>query len=221
MTAPAPATDVFFDFLCPYAWRGIELAAVLRAQGQTLQGETFRLRHFSLVQGNHPDNAAAGGPVWWLTDQALGEGSPYQQNSLAAFLAAHAAAQQGEEASWAFALALFRAVHENKKPLDEAAIAAAAQAAGLNLKAFAAARTDEAGLRANLRAELAEAAEIGVFGTPTFVLPDGSAAYYRFENLTRDPETALVWWNLYGEVLRSGAGIATVKRAKNRPAQRA
>jgi 2-hydroxychromene-2-carboxylate isomerase len=215
MTAAPPATDVFFDFLCPYAWRGIELAAVLRGQGYA-----FRLRHFSLVQGNHIENAAAGGPVWWLTDQPLGEGSPYQQKSLPAFLAAHAAAQQGEELHWAFTLALFRAAHEHKKPLDEAALADAAQAAGLNLDAFAAARTDEAGLRASLRAELAEAAEIGVFGTPTFVLPDGSAAYYRFENLTRDPETALAWWNLYGEVLRSGAGIATIKRAKNRPAQK-
>lgn len=216
MTAPAPATDVFFDFLCPYAWRGIELAAVLRGKGHA-----FRLRHFSLVQGNHEENGGKEGVVWWLTDQALGEGSPYQQNSLAAFLAAHAAAQQGEELHWAFTLALYRAVHEHKKPLDEAAIAGAAQTAGLNLDAFAAARTDEAGLRASLRAELAEAADIGVFGTPTFVLPDGSAAYYRFENLTRDPETALAWWNLYGEVLRSGAGIATVKRAKNRPAQKA
>lgn len=214
--APAAPTDVFFDFLCPYAWRGLELADVLRAQGHA-----FRLRHFSLVQGNHAENAAAGGPVWWLTDQPLDEGSPYQQHSLAAFLAAHAAAQQGEELHWAFTLALYRAVHEHKKTLDEAAIAEAAQTAGLDLSAFAAARADEAGLRASLRAELAEAAEIGVFGTPTFVLPDGSAAYYRFENLTRDPDTALVWWNLYGEVLRSGAGIATIKRAKNRPAQKA
>ncbi|MFD1731663.1 DsbA family protein [Deinococcus malanensis] len=61
------ATDLFFDFVCPYAWRGMELAHVLRAEG-----ETFRLRHFSLVQGNHPDNAGQPEPRWWLTDQPAG-----------------------------------------------------------------------------------------------------------------------------------------------------
>ncbi|MCD0170477.1 disulfide bond formation protein DsbA, partial [Deinococcus sp. 23YEL01] len=66
-----------------------------------------------------------------------------------------------------------------------------------------------------------DAAEIGVFGTPTFVLPTGEAAYYRFENLTRDPVQARAWWDLYVTVLRDGAGVATIKRARNRPARRA
>ncbi|MCD0171271.1 disulfide bond formation protein DsbA, partial [Deinococcus sp. 23YEL01] len=92
-TAPQNTTDVFVDFLCPYAWRGVELAAVLRAGG-----EAFTLRHFSLVQGNHADNAGQATPTWWLTDQPAQEGSEYQQGSLAAFLAAQAAARQGEDA---------------------------------------------------------------------------------------------------------------------------
>ncbi len=208
-------TDVFFDFLCPYAWRGLELAEALREPGAP-----FRLRHFSLVQGNHAGNAGHAEPQWWLTDQPAGEGSPAQQSSLRAFLAAGAAARQGEERSWAFTLDLLRAVHEHKKPLDEDAVQAAARAAGLDAGQFAADRADETGLRARLRADLAEAAGIGVFGTPTFVSPEGSAAYYRFENLTRDPATARQWWALYGEVLRSGAGIATVKRARHRPAHK-
>lgn len=207
------ATDVYFDFLCPYAWRGVELAATLRREG-----EAFTLRHFSLVQGNHKENEKE--VHWWLTDQPLGEGDRYQQQSLPAFLAAHAAAQQGEEAAWRFTLALFRAHHEDKAALDDRAFAEAAQQAGLDLDAFAAARQDEPGLRASLRADLAEALEIGVFGTPTFVRPDGSAAYFRFENLTRDAEEAREWWTLYGAVLDSPAGIATVKRAKNRPASK-
>ncbi|MFC4639933.1 DsbA family protein [Deinococcus hohokamensis] len=203
------ATDLFVDFLCPYAWRGVELAAVLRAQG-----ESFRLRHFSLVQGNHPDNAGQPEPQWWLTDQAAGDGAPHQQSSLAAFLAARAAAQQGEEATWAFTLALFRARHEAGQPLDEAAISGAAQAAGLDLARWQAARADDAALRASLRQDLADAHQIGVFGTPTYVLPDGHAAYYRFDHLTRDPEVARERWNLYLSVLRSEAGIGTIKRAK-------
>lgn len=208
---PETATEVYFDFLCPYAWRGVELAEVRRAGG-----ERFALRHFSLVQGNHEENEKD--VQWWLTDQPLGEGDRFQRQSLPAFLAAHAAAQQGEEAAWRFTLALFRAHHEQKKPLDEAAIGDAAQAAGLDRGAFATARQDEVGLRASLRADLADAHEIGVFGTPTFVRPDGSAAYFRFENLTRDADEAREWWTLYSTVLDSPAGIATIKRAKRRPA---
>ena len=54
MTLPSQSgvTDLYFDFLCPYAWRGLELADVLR-RGHGLK---FRLRHFSLVQGNHAEN---------------------------------------------------------------------------------------------------------------------------------------------------------------------
>ncbi|PNY81119.1 DsbA family protein [Deinococcus koreensis] len=202
-----PCTDLYVDFLCPYAWRGVELAAVLRGEG-----EPFRLRHFSLVEGNHPDNV--GERTWHLDEQPSGEGNAYQQSSLAAFLAAQAAARQGEEAGWAFTLALFRRRHEGGGELDEAGILNAAGVAGLDLVRFAHDRADEAGLRA----ELDEAAGIGVFGTPTFVLPDGSAAYYRFELLTRDPQTARQWWELYRTVLGSGASIGTIKRARHRPA---
>lgn len=207
--------EVYFDFLCPYAWRGVELAAVLRAGGQT-----FALRHFSLVQGNHPANAGQDTPVWWLTDQPLGEGERFQQVSLPAFLAAHAAARQGEEAAWAFTLALYRAHHETRAPLEETTFMQAARDAGLDLGRWEADRRDESGLRARLRGDLTDAAGIGVFGTPTFVLPDGSAAYYRFENLIRDPDEARRHWALYMEVLHSGAGIATIKRARHRPAPR-
>lgn len=204
-------TDLYVDFLCPYAWRGVELAAILRGDG-----EAFRLRHFSLVEGNHPDNVRE--RTWHLDEQPSGEGSAFQHSSLAAFLAAQAAARQGEAALWAFTLALFRRRHEGGGELDEAGILDAAGVAGLDLARFSADRADEAGLRASLRAELDEAAGIGVFGTPTFVLPDGSAAYYRFEVLTRDPHTARQWWELYRTVLGSGASIGTIKRAKHRPA---
>lgn len=202
-------TDLFFDFVCPYAWRGLELADVLRADG-----ETFRLRHFSLVQGNHPDNAAQPEPCWWLTDQPAGEGTASQRSSLAAFLAARAAAWQGDEAVWAFSLALLRLRHENGQPLEEAAFTQAARTADLDTGRWAADRADDAGLREGLRADLGEAHRLGVFGTPTFVLPDGHAAYYRFETLTRDPQVARERWQLYRNVLASEAGIGTIKRTR-------
>ncbi|GGL14763.1 DsbA family oxidoreductase [Deinococcus radiotolerans] len=213
------ATELYFDFLCPYAWRGVELAAVLRAEG-----EDFTLRHFSLVEGNHADNARD--LTWRITEQTLdapeGEGyMKYQTPSLRAFLASHAAALQGEAAHWAFTLALFRAHHERREPLSDAAIHVAAQEAGLDQAAFAAALAEEDARRAELRAELDAAREVGVFGTPTFVLPTGEAAYYRFETLTREADKAREWWTLYRTVLTSEAGIGTIKRAKNRPPRRA
>lgn len=206
-------TDLYFDFLCPYAWRGVELAAALRAGG-----ERFRLRHYSLVEGNHPENATE--LAWRLTEQPGREGTPHQQGSLRAFVASHAAAAQGEEGHWAFTLALYRAVHGDKQPLEDATIMAAAETAGLDLAAFERALADDAARRSELRAELDAAREVGVFGTPTFVLPTGEAAYYRFETLTRDPATAREWWTLYRTVLTSEAEIGTIKRAKNRAPRR-
>lgn len=73
---------------------------------------------------------------------------------------------------------------------------------------------DDAGLRQALGSELRDAAALGVFGTPTFVLPDGNAAYLRFSQLIRDPAEARALWNLYGEVLHSGAGVETIKRPR-------
>ncbi len=204
------ATALYFDFLCPYAWRGLELADTLRREHQL----KFELRHFSLVQGNHPDNAHSRHlPVWWLTDQARGEGSAAQSSSLLAFLADRAAARQGEAAHWAFALALLRIKHQDKAELSGDTIREAAQQAGLDLPRFESDLGDDAALRAELQADLAAAAELGVFGTPTFAMP-GHAAYFRFANLVA-PEQVLDTWNVYRSVLESGARIETVKRAKS------
>ena len=202
-------TTIYFDFLCPYAWRGLELADVLRRE----HAHTFELRHFSLVQGNHPENAESRHvPVWWLTDQAAGAGSAAQSGSLLAFLADQAAAKQGEEARWAFALALLRALHQDKAALNETTLQAAVQTAELDLAQFGTDRQDDQ-RRAELRADLAAAAELGVFGTPTLVLPQGHAAYFRFANLV-SPEKALETYQLYVSVMESDARIETIKRAK-------
>ncbi|GAA5512824.1 hypothetical protein Dcar01_01548 [Deinococcus carri] len=208
--SPATPTQVYFDFLCPFAWRGLELADVLRRE----RGLPFRLRHYSLVQGNHTENPERKAPTWWLTEQAADEGSAAQQGSLRAFLAAQAAARQGEEAAWAFTLALFRAKHERRAELDGDTVHTAAREAGLDLARFEADLADEAGLRQALTEDLRDAAALGVFGTPTFVLPDGNAAYLRFSQLVREADAAQTLWDLYAEVLHSGAGIETVKRPR-------
>lgn len=206
---------IYFDFLCPYAWRGLEVATALGGP------EQFQMRHFSLVEGNHRDNAHE--LAWRLTDQDPEDdsGTGYFKNqkpSLNAFLSAHAARQQGREAEWAYTLALFRDHHEHEQPLAEAAFAQATKEAGLDEQAWRTAREDVPALITALRADLDEAAEIGVQGTPTFVLDSGEAAYWRMEDLTRDPAEAKRRWQLYTAVLRDPARIGTIKRAKHRPA---
>ena len=210
MIHTAGPIQVYFDFLCPFAWRGVELADVLRRE----RGMQFRLRHFSLVQGNHPENPDRKAPTWWLHEQAVDAGSPQQQASLRAFLAAGAAEQQGEEAAWAFTLALFRARFEHKAELDEGAMRRAVREAGLDEASFAASCADGGARREALAADLRDSAALGVFGTPTFVLPDGNAAYLRFSRLVQGAEQAETLWNLYTEVLHSDAAIETIKRPR-------
>ena len=213
--AQSGVTDLYFDFLCPYAWRGLELADVLRRE----HGMKFRLRHYSLVQGNHSENPDRKHPTWWLTDQPAGQGGEYQAGSLNAFLAGQAALKQPEDAAWAFTLALFRAVHqpaEGQKKADlanDSALRAAAEGT-LNAAQFVADLEDQDGLRSALHTDLQASASLGVFGTPTFHLPDGNVAYFRFANLVTEPQAALNLWNLYTSVLTDGARIETVKRAK-------
>lgn len=213
MTSPAAGsapTDLYLDFLCPYAWRGVELADVLRRE----RGLSFRLRHFSLVQGNHPGNPERKQPAWWLSDQPAGEGSDAQAGSLNAFLAAQAALRQGEEGAWAFTLALLRLRHQGKADLRDDRVIREAAGGTLDPARLAADLQGDAGLREALRRDLEDSAALGVFGTPTFVLPGGHAAYFRFAGLVREPGAALKLWELYSQVLTDGARIETIKRPR-------
>jgi predicted DsbA family dithiol-disulfide isomerase len=198
---------IYLDYLCPFAWRGLELAYVVAPQ----LGLDLEIRHYSLEQGNHPENAGRPrkAPVWKLAEQPL-ESSP----SLRAFLASHAARQQGKAAHLRFALELFRLRHQERRRLDDETLVEAVGRAGLDLERFMADLEDEESRRLELAADLEAAGELGVFGTPTFVLPSGDAAYFRFTQLTTEPELAVNLWELFTSVLHNGAHIETIKRPR-------
>lgn len=199
---------VYLDYLCPFAWRGLELIHVVAP----LLGLDLELRHYSLEQGNHPDNQGLPrhAPVWKLAEQPL-EGP----RALRAFLASHAARQQGKAAHLRFALELFRLRHQDRRELnDDQTFVEAVSRAGLDLERFMADLEDEEDRRTELARDLAEAGERGVFETPTFVLPSGDAAYFRFTELTTEPELAVPLWELFTAVLHNGAHVETIKRPR-------
>ena len=206
---------VYFDYLCPYAWRGLELLAALEI--------SFTPRHYSLVQGNHPENTGLprSAPKWLLVNQTIGSQAnqnlpPYLDvnGSLEAFFASHAAMQQGSEAHLRFALELLRARHKDKKELNAATTLEAAQTAGLDISAFLAARADEPSRKAELALDLEMAGQLGVFGTPTIQLETGDIAYFRFDVLPETREAKLETWQIFKNTLLSDARIGTIKRAK-------
>jgi predicted DsbA family dithiol-disulfide isomerase len=200
--------SIYLDYSCPFAWRGLELISVVAP----LAGLELEIRHYSLEQGNHKENAGLprNAPVWRLVEQPL-EGP----KSLRAFLASHAARQQGRSAHLRFALELFRMRHQERRKLnDDQTFVEAVARSGLELERFLADLEDQENRRLELSRDLGDAGELGVFGTPTFVLPSGDTAYFRFTQITTEPELAVSLWELFSAVLHNGANIETIKRPR-------
>jgi predicted DsbA family dithiol-disulfide isomerase len=198
---------VYFDFLCPFAWRGLELLASLELD--------FTPRHYSLVQGNHAENAGLPrhAPVWKLAEQPLESGGNTAA-SLEAFLGSHAAQQQGQAAHQRFILELFRARHQDKKDFNAQTVLEAATSANLDLPAFQVALANQAARRAELATDLEMAGELAVFGTPTIQLESGAAAYFRFAKLPEEKSAQQALWQIFQSALESGAQIETIKRPR-------
>lgn len=200
--------SIYLDYSCPFAWRGLELINIVAP----LSGLDLEIRHYSLEQGSHKENTGLpqNAPVWKLVEQPL-EGP----KSLRAFLASHAARQQGKAAHLRFALELFRLRHHDKCKLnDDQAFVDAVSRAGLDLERFMADLENQEDRRLELSRDLEDACELGVFGTPTFVLPSGDTAYFRFTQLTSEPELAVSLWQLFSEVLHNGSSIETIRRPR-------
>ncbi len=203
---------VYFDYLCPFAWRGLEL---INAIAPSLKLE-FEAKHYSLTQGNHASNTPLprGKPVWKLAEQPESNLDEAQSGARLAFLASHAARQQGKHLYDRFVLELFRAKHAQKAALTMETMLEAARHAELDLQKFQHDLADEPARLKELGADLDAADEIAVFGTPTFVLESGNAAYFRFKNLPESLHEKVALWNLYTSVLEHDAVIETVKRPR-------
>ncbi len=201
-------TTVYFDPLCPFAWRGLELMNALKLE--------FDGRAYSLHQGNHDANTVLprGEPVWKIAEVPLEQLTDAQRTSLDSFIALAAAKHQGTAKYHHFALELTRAKHQGKLEFNAETFDMVAQKAGLNLEQFKADMGDVAARRHEIAKDLDAADEIGVFGTPTVVLESGNAAYFRFANLPATPEEQQKLWDVYVSVLENPAQIQTLKRPR-------
>jgi predicted DsbA family dithiol-disulfide isomerase len=198
------AVDVYFDFSCPYVHSA---AAWLREVNRQLGdgGIDVTWKFFPLEQVNAPEDADM--PIWDLPVDRRSRG----RDSLHAAVAAR---RQGREAFERFHAALLTLKHEEgqdhgkRSTLDEAA-----SRARLDLTRFAADLEDRALLKEIETDYVTGRDKLGVFGTPTFVFPNGQSAYLRI--LPPPPaEEAVAFWLDFVREVRDRPYLQEIKRPR-------
>ena len=197
---------VYFDYLCPYAWRGAEVAELVADELEL----RFDWRHFSLYQVNYRGQRA-----WHVWNQRLDDADETGCKGLLPFLASTAARKQGREAFDRFRLALLRARHRDRVPLNRALMFASAETAKLHLACFEQ-DLDDPEARTALAHEHCRAAREDVFGTPTFAFPNGHAACFRLRELPADRAEAVALFRGFHEMLTRYPYLETVQRPRAR-----
>lgn len=196
--------EVFFDYLCPFVYRA---AGLIDAVGRSGRHKIdVRWRYFSLTQVNSKDD---GWSVWHAPASETVRGR-------LAFQAAEAARRQGRFDDLHGPLLLAR--HRDRLDLDEPDVVVQVAAdAGLDLEAFRRDLNDPHILGALERDHTRAVNEFGVFGTPTFVFPDGAAAYVRLSGAVEGEEAVEVFDRLLS-VAAWEPRILEIKRPR-RPAR--
>lgn len=184
--------DVYMDYLCPYVYTAsCFLDQVKQELGDAIQ---INWKFFSLEQINQQN-----GPDWKLWEQ----GPAFYSRGLPAFEAAEAAARQGPQAFERMHLTLLRYRHEQRRKFTPDVLREAAQESGLDLAQFERDLADPA-LKQRVAREHTEAVErYNVFGTPTFVFPNGESAYLRLMPAPPAAETMGVWEQLQRAIVQA------------------
>ncbi|HMP42227.1 MAG TPA: DsbA family protein, partial [Roseiflexaceae bacterium] len=188
MTRSPLELTVFIDFLCPFAYRASQWFDLLEEQRPNALA--IRWRYFSLEQINTP--ADMDWRIWEQpADYAGRPGSSPNHRALHAFWAAEAARRQGDAAFNTFRSALFHARHRDKIDFsDQAAIAAVARSAGLDMDRFATDSTDRSALDALCRDHEDSRAMYQAFGVPTICFDAQHAIYLK---LAEVPPAEAAW----------------------------
>lgn len=188
--------EVFYDYLCPYVYRASVLLEGVLASGRELK---IGWRYFSLTQVNSKDE---GWTVWDAPESEKVKGR-------LAFKAAEAARRQGRFAS--LHLPLLRARHRDRLDINEVdVVERVAEEAGLDMERFRKDVADPAILEPLARDHREAVTRHGIFGTPTFVFPDGEAAYVRLSEVVEASQAE----ELFERVLTVAAGEPRILELK-------
>ena len=191
---------VYYDYLCPFAYRGMELAEQVAGPLDV----AFDWRHFSLYQSNYK-----GEDGWQLSEDALQMGAEDGGKGLLPFLASHAARDLGD--ADAFRLELARAHHVDGEPYTLQTILNVAKKVGIDADALEE-KLQDPDLRHALAEEHAEAAANHVTGTPTFRFASGDQSYFRMADLPTTQEDAVKLFSTYRTMLTEFPFVQNVKR---------
>ncbi len=195
---------VYYDYLCPYAWRGAELAEMVAGE---LELE-FRWRHFSLYQSKVARGAH--GQLW---NSRISPDDESGGRGLLPFMASCAARRQGLALYRAFRLAAMRAHHQQCRPYTFPVLLEVAEAAGLHMPTFEQdlANPERRTLLAN---EHHQAASLNVVTTPTFRFASGHMGELRLAQVPARREDAVQLFLGYRDLLESYPYLEAVQRPR-------
>ncbi len=158
---------VYFDYTCPW----VRQAGLWLRMVDTALKERFRLnwRCYLLEQINSST------PGW----KALEQDSGYTSRGIWPHRGGLAARIQGKEEHWKYAEAIFELKHVRREDVrSRESILGIGKIAGLDMDRFTNDLDSPTRLE-EINTQHTEAENMGIFGTPTFVLEDGSAAFLK------------------------------------------
>ncbi len=175
--------ELYFDYLCPFVYRASLLLANVAAE----RSPDVSWRYFSLTQVNSKDDG------WTVWDAPAAD----RVRGRLAFKAAEAARRQGRFD--VFHPALLAARHQARSDIDDVrVIERVAEDSGLDLERFRRDVDDPSIMQALARDHMQGVAKHGVFGTPTFVFPNGASAYIRLAEAPAGAEAVDLYDRMIG-----------------------
>ncbi len=175
--------EVYYDYRCPYVYRASVLLENVREMGA--HDLTVHWRYFSLTQVNSKDEG------WTVWDAPASEAVKGRLS----FNAAEAARRQHRFDG--FHMAMLHARHRDRLDIDDAnVVERVAGESGLDLERFRADVADPNTMNALARDHRHGVTAHGVFGTPTFVFPNGAAAYVRLSEVPSSSDSAGIFERL-------------------------
>ena len=187
--------ELYFDYLCPFVYR----ASLLLVDVAVERSPDVSWRYFSLTQVNSKEEG------WTVWDAPAAD----RVRGRLAFKAAEAARRQGKFD--VFHRSLLAARHQSRLDIDDVRVVEqVADDSGLDLARFRRDVDDPAIMQALAHDHVHAVAKHGVFGTPTFVFPNGASAYIRLADAPPASEAL----NLYDRLMSMAADETRVLEIK-------